>query len=74
MRSSLFSKEVITMIEKEELDKVMTGQEQMGKVIDIIISSLKTEQTVKYKRFLEVMESNEDIVLNWIAKRYGEYA
>ena len=39
----------------------------------IILPSLRVNVPVKYKRFLEVMERNEDVMFTSMAQRLGTY-
>ena len=71
MSGSLYANDVITQQEKLEIDRVV-GKSQMERVLDIVIASLKANQTVKYKGFLLAMESSEDKTLNAKAQELGE--
>ena len=71
MSGSLFANDVITRQEKLEIDR-MVGKSQMERVLDIVIASLKVNQTTKYKGFLVAMENSEDALLKAIARELGE--
>ena len=70
MRNTLYAKGVITLYEKQKLDK-MINTEQMGELVDILIASLKSKTTKKYKGFLEAMEESDNVVLPPMAKKLG---
>ena len=72
MSAQLFSKNVITIQEKLEIERLV-GRKQMEKVVDIVILSLNSNVTAKYKGFLEAMEENDDFVLQNKAKDLGTY-
>ena len=72
MSGSLYANNVITQQEKLEIDRLV-GKSQMERVLDIVIASLKANQTAKYKGFLLTMESNEDGTLNAKAQELGEW-
>ena len=71
MDGSLYAKNVITRQEKEEIDKLI-GKKQMEKVLDIIILSLNSNYTAKYKGFLEALEESEDSLLRDKAKELSK--
>ena len=72
MSGSLYSNDVITQQEKLEIEKLI-GKSQMERVLDIVIASLKVNQTAKYKGFLLAMESSEDGTLNTKAQELGKW-
>ena len=71
MSGSLYANEVITQQEKLEIQQLI-GKSQMERVLDIVIASLKVNQTAKYKGFLLAMENSDDETLNTIAEELGE--
>ena len=71
MSGKLFAKGVITLPEKNEINHLI-GIKQMEKVVDIVISSLNSKCTTKYKGFLQAMEENEDEILQTKAKEFGK--
>ena len=71
MSGRLFAYCIITYQQKQERDKI-TGQDQMEKVLDILILSLKYEVTTKYKGFLKAMKKTDDSVLQSIANKLGK--
>ena len=71
MSGSLYANEVITQQEKLEIQQLI-GKSQMERVLDIVIASLKVNQTAKYKGFLLAMENSDDGTLNTIAQELGE--
>ena len=72
MKGRLFSEDVITHNELTQID-ALVGQAQMQKVIEIVLTSLKCKQVVKYKGFLLAMEESDDILLQVKAKKLGEW-
>ena len=73
MKYLLKSKNVITYLESESIEK-MIGTAQMANVLDIIQISLSNKQTTKFKGFLEAMEESDDDLLKQEAKKLGELA
>ena len=72
MKGRLYSEEVITHDELTQID-ALVGQAQMQKVLDIVLTSLKCKQAVKYKGFLIAMEESDDTLLQMKAKELGEW-
>ena len=72
MKGRLFSEDVITHDELTQID-ALVGQAQMQKVLDIVLTSLKHKQAVKYKGFLIAMEESDDTLLQMKAKALGEW-
>lgn len=72
MSGNLFAKSVITIQEKQEIERLV-GRKQMEKVVDIVILSLNSSVTAKYKGFLEAMEESDDLLLQRKAKELGMY-
>ena len=72
MKGRLFSEDVITHDELTQID-ALVGQAQMQKVLDIVLTSLKHKQAVKYKGFLIAMEESDDTLLHIKAKALGEW-
>ena len=62
MSGKLFAKDVITSHEKQEINHLI-GTKQMEKVVDIVIFSLNSNYTAKYKGFVKAMEESDDILL-----------
>ena len=75
MLGSLFAKGVITLVEKDTISITKPlERDKMQYLLDkIIIPSLQAGVIEKFKLFLEVLESNEDIVARTVAKRLGNY-
>lgn len=67
----LYAKEVISAQEKQEIDHLI-GTKQMQRVLDNVIVSLNSFNTVKYKGLLEAMEESEDILLKNKADELGK--
>ena len=72
MKGRLFSEDVITHDELTQID-ALVGQAQMQKVLDIVLTSLKHKQAVKYKGFLIAMEESDDTLLQMKAKALGKW-
>ena len=70
MDKQLYAKGVITRGEKLEIES-MVVTEQMAKLLDIIITSLKLKLTTKYLGFLKAMKESEDKTLQQTAKELG---
>jgi len=71
MSIALEANGVITMDEKEEIDR-MTSANQMEKVINYVRASLLCNKTKKYKGLLKAMEQSQDTDLQDKAKELGE--
>ena len=69
MNKLLLAKRVITCDEKLVIDK-MIGIKQMTKLLDIIMKSVKLNQTTKFQSFLEAMKESNDILLNEFAQKF----
>ena len=50
----------------------MVGQTQMQGLLQIVLTSLKLKQAVKYKGFLQAMEESDDIHLQMKTKELGK--
>ena len=72
MSNALYANDVITLREKQQIDHLI-GPEQVEAVLGIVIRSLKTGQTVKYRGLLVAMEQSEDILLKQKAAELGEW-
>ena len=72
MKGKLFSKDVITFDEIVQID-ALSGQTQMQKLLQIVLTSLRNNQAAKYKGFLQAMEESDDILLQMKAKELGEW-
>ena len=75
MLDSLYAKDVITLVDKETISKTKPlKREKMRYLLDqIIIPSLQVGVIEKFKHFLEVLESSDDIVTRTVAQRLGSY-
>ena len=70
----LYAKKVIIKREKEMIETSRLRNDKMVYFLDsVIIPSLENHVTVKFKRFLEVMEGSDDLLLNDMAKKLGMY-
>ena len=70
----LLRSKVILDKEKEVIETIPLENKRMEHLLDkIIIPSLIVKVPVKYKRFLEVMERNEDVMFTSMAQRLGTY-
>ena len=72
MSGKLYAKDVITNQEKLEINNLI-GKRQMERVLDIIIQSLKCNDTAKYKGFLKAMEESDDLLLRNKAEKLGKW-
>ena len=64
------------MLDFELLSKqidAMVGQTQMQGLLQIVLTSLKLKQAVKYKGFLQAMEESDDIHLQMKTKELGKW-
>jgi len=72
MVDELYSKGVIILEEKEMIGTFRLRSRKMVYFLDtIIIPSLHNNCTIKFKRFLEVMEESDDLLVNAMAKTLG---
>ena len=72
MKTSLFKKSVITVQEMKTIN-IKIGEDQIiYLIVDIIIPSLKVNNSEKYKGFLEAMEESDDTDLQAMAKTLGK--
>ena len=71
MKGRLYAYDVITRDEKARIDRLI-GNEQVQKVLDILLVSLGGNQTSKYKGFLQAMEESDDTLLKAKAKELGK--
>lgn len=70
----LFAKKVIGHKEKEEMETLPMQSSRMEHLLDrIIFPSLKNDVSIKFKRFLEVMENSGDVSFTTMAKTLGMY-
>ena len=70
----LLRSKVILDKEKEVIETISVESKRMEHLLDkIILPSLRLNVPVKYKRFLEVMERNEDVMFTSMAQRLGMY-
>ena len=73
MSKILLAKQVITDQEKLEIAQAeLIGISKMEQVLDIVIKSLKSNDTTKYKAFIEAMEESSDVTLQNKAKELGK--
>ena len=70
----LYAKEVITESDKEMIETSRLKKQKMGYFLDKVITpSLQSSVTVKFKRFLEVMEESDDPIFIKMAVKLGNY-
>ena len=67
----LYSNDVITLDEKQIIEAKQTNKQQMGYLIDTIMIQSLDIGIVKYKKFLEVLEKNDDIDIKAVAQQLG---
>ena len=68
--ATLFAKEVITLNEKEAIQTLSLKNKKIEYFLDnVVIPSLTNNVTVKFERFLKVMEESGDSILIEMAKR-----
>ena len=73
MLGTLYSKGVITLREKEEIEVRSTRSVRMQYFLDHVISpSLKIDVIDKFKGLLEVMKESDDFSLLSMAKKLGK--
>ena len=74
MLRELLAKKVIQFREKEEIEVKPLQTSRMEHLLDgIIIPSLRTKVSIKYKRFLEVLEKSGNDSCTTMAKILGMY-
>ena len=69
--SKLFAYDVITRQEKQQIEELV-GNKQIEKVLDIVMNSLYSNQTEKYRGLLLAMENSEDSLSKLKAAELGE--
>ena len=70
----LYAKEVITVRDKEMIKTLQLKRDKMEYFLDNVITlSLQNSVTVKFKKFLEVMEDSGDPVFVKMAVKLGNY-
>ena len=70
----LYAKEVITERDKEMIETSRLKADKMAYFLDKVITpSLQSSVTVKFKRFLEVMEESGDPIFIKMARKLGNY-
>ena len=70
MLKHLYAKKVVTKREKEIIETSRLQSDKMVYFLDsVIIPSLESKVTVKFKGFLEVMEGSDDLLLIDMAKK-----
>ena len=73
MLGKLFSKDVITLKEKESIKACSTQSDRMEYLLDyVIIPSLKVDVINKFKGLLKVMKESDDPTLLYMAKKLGK--
>ena len=72
MLGQLYGKGVITLRQKLIMEAESLESNRMEYFLDrVILPSLDTDVSIKYKGFLEVMEKSDDAILNSMAKKLG---
>ena len=70
----LYGKGVITLKQKLTMEAESLESNRMEYFLDhVILPSLDTDVSIKYKGFLEVMEKSDDAILTSMAKKLGMY-
>ena len=72
MKTLLIAKDVIADQEMRIIDVKIGHQKMTDLLVDIIIPSLKINNSEKYKGFLEAMEESDDSDLKCMAKKLGK--
>ena len=72
MKAELFANKVITRSERAIIQSKIGDEKMDCLIVDILIPSLEINLSEKYKSFLKVMETNEDIDLQSVAKILGK--
>ena len=68
----LYSNGVITLNEKEVINQKVYHEKMGYLIVKVIIQSLLTGCSKKYKLFLKAMEDSEDLTLHSTAKNLGK--
>ena len=71
VKSDLTEYDVITSKEKRQIECEDDNNSRMREFLDIIHFSLRDQQTIKFKKFLELLEDSDDPFLIRIAERLG---
>ena len=70
----LYAKEVITARDKQMIETSRLKEDKMTYFVDNVVTpSLQSGVTVKFKRFLEVMEESGDPIFIKMAIKFGNY-
>ena len=72
MKTLLIAKGVIADQEMRIIDVKIGHQKMTVLLVDIIIPSLKVNNSEKYKGFLEAMEESDDSDVKCMAKKFGK--
>ena len=68
----LFTYEVVTFDEKQTIKTIAVEKDKRAYILDIILSSLKCDQHVKYNGFLKAMQESKDLVMRQWADKLGK--
>ena len=68
----LFANDVITNEERKIIDKEIGEKKMIHLIAEIIIPSLKGNNSVKYKGFLEALEGSDDCDQKLMAEKLGK--
>lgn len=72
MKTELYSNKVITRSERTTIQNKIGDERMEHLIVEILIPSLEAKFSKKYKQFLKVMETNEDVDLQSAAKILGK--
>jgi len=68
----LFAYEVVTLDEKQTIKTIAVEKDRRAYILDIILSSLKCNQHVKYNGFLRTMQESKDLAIRKWADNLGK--
>ena len=72
MLGSLYSKEVITLREKQQINSIPIDSDKMEYLLDeVIIPSLQAGRIEKFRLLLETMEQSDNQMVKSVGRRLG---
>jgi len=69
----LFANGVITLDDKREMESKPLEKNRMKYLLDDVLISLKTDNGLKYNKFLEVLQGSDDCTIRELARKLGQY-
>ena len=69
----LFANGVITLDDKREMESKPLEKNRMKYLLDDVLISLKTDNGLKYNKFLEVLQGSDDCAIRELTRKLGQY-